>query len=119
MARSLTNDQLYELRLGEASFGSAVEALKQGYRISRVGWHHGKEVFAFLVNGSKFKVNRAPLNTIFEEGTQVSYRPHIDIKNENGEVGVWSPTTEDILAGDWYVVEKAITEAESEDTLKS
>jgi len=48
MARSLTNDQLHELRQGNASFGSAIEALKQGYKVARSGWDKGNFVFLSL-----------------------------------------------------------------------
>lgn len=109
MARSLTNDQLYELRQGNASFGSAISALKEGYKVARSGWNR-KGMFAFYVEGSKFQVNRAPLNKIYEEGTEVEYRPHIDLKAVDGTVGVWNPNMMDILAEDWQTVEESVKE---------
>ena len=91
------------LSLGKGTFGMAIEAAKQGYKIARSGWN-GKGMFAFFVNGSTFKVNRKPLNEIYEEGTEVNYRPHIDLKAVDGTVGVWNPNMMDILAEDWCVV---------------
>lgn len=86
------------------SFSAALSAVKAGEKIAREGWN-GKGMFAFLVPGSTFKVDRAPLNTICEPGTQVTYRPHIDLKAVDGTVGVWNPNMMDILADDWLIVE--------------
>ena len=54
------------------SFGLAVEAVKKGKKIARAGWN-GKGMFLFLVPGSTFKVNRAPLLGIYPEGTEINY----------------------------------------------
>lgn len=66
--------------------------------------------FLFLVSGSKFQVNRPPLNKIYKEGTEIEYRPHIDLKSIDGTVGVWNPTMTDILAEDWVVIEEPVKE---------
>lgn len=86
------------------SFSAALESVKAGKKISREGWN-GKGMFAFLVPGSNFKVDRAPLNTMYDAGTKVTYRPHIDLKAVDGTVGVWNPNMMDILADDWLIVE--------------
>lgn len=91
------------LKVGKGTFGMAIEAAKQGFKVARVGWN-GKCMFAFMVNGSKFKVSRAPLNEIYPEGTEVEYRPHIDLKAADGTIGVWNPNMMDILAEDWIIV---------------
>lgn len=88
----------------ELNFGQAVHAAKQGKKIARSGWN-GKGMFAFLVQGSAFQVNRPPLNEFYEEGTTVIYRPHIDLKAVDGTIGVWNPNMMDILAEDWVIVE--------------
>ena len=46
------------------NFGQAIEVLKTGNKVTRVGWN-GKDMFLFLVNGSRFEVNRAPLNQFY------------------------------------------------------
>ena len=51
-------------------FSHALNKIKDGHRLSRAGWN-GEGMFVFLVNGSKFAVNREPLNKIFDEGTEV------------------------------------------------
>ena len=91
------------------SFSEALELLKQGERVARRGWN-GKDMFAFLVDGSEFEVNRAPLDKFFDVGTKVTYRPHIDLKAVDGSIGVYAPSSTDILSEDWYVVEKQLDE---------
>lgn len=98
------------------NFGQAIEALKRGERVARAGWN-GKGMFAFYVNGSKFNVNRAPLNNIYPEGTEVEYRPHIDLKAADGTVGVWNPNMMDILAEDWEIIPETPEKYQKTETL--
>ena len=83
-----------------ATFSKALEWLKNGERITRVTWM-GRNQYIFLVPGSKFKVNRPPLNEFYKEGTEIEYRPHIDICRNNNVVSVWNPDISDLLAEDW------------------
>ena len=85
-------------------FGLAVEAMKMGKKVARVGWN-GKGMFVFLVQGSTFKVSRAPLNQFYEEGTEVNYCPHIDMKTADNKIVPWLASQTDVLADDWYIVE--------------
>lgn len=85
------------------NFGDAVRLLKEGAKVARVGWN-GKGMFLFLVPGSTFKVNRPPLLGIYPEGTEINYRPHIDLKGVDGSVSTWNPTCNDVLAEDWVLV---------------
>lgn len=85
------------------NFSEALELLKQGKKMARHGWN-GKGMFAFLVSGSEFEVNRAPLDKFYEIGTKVNYRAHLDLKAVDGSIGVWTPSTSDLLAEDWYEV---------------
>lgn len=84
-------------------FGSALDAIKAGYRVARSGWN-GKGMFLFLVPGSKFKVNRPPLLGIYPEGTEVSYHAHIDMKTAQGDVVPWVASQTDVLAEDWEII---------------
>lgn len=86
------------------NFSDALIAIKEGKRLSRKGWN-GKGMFVFLVPGSNFKVNREPLLSILGEGTEVSYRPHIDLRQPDGAIGVWQPSMGDVMADDWQIVE--------------
>jgi Protein of unknown function (DUF2829) len=84
-------------------FGDAIRALKDGKKVAREGWN-GKGMFLFLVAGSTFKVNRAPLLGIYPEGTEVNYHPHIDMKTAQGYVVPWLASQADMLSEDWVVV---------------
>lgn len=86
-----------------SDFSGALTALRHGHKVARDGWN-GKGMFVFLVPGSTFAVNRAPLLGIFPEGTQIDYNPHIDIKGANGSISTWVPSIGDVLAQDWVVV---------------
>ena len=85
------------------TFGLAIEAMKQGKKVARAGWN-GKGMFLFLVPGSTFKVNRAPLLGIYPEGTEINYCPHIDMKTADGKVVPWLASQTDVLAEDWSIL---------------
>lgn len=84
-------------------FGLALAAAKSGKKIARAGWN-GKGMFVFLVPGSTFKVNRAPLLGIYPEGTEIQYHAHLDMKTADGQIVPWLASQTDILAEDWDVV---------------
>lgn len=85
------------------NFGGALEALQAGEKIARAGWN-GAGMFLFLVPGSSFQVDRAPLNTIYPEGTPVDYHAHIDMRTAQGYIVPWTASQADILAQDWVVI---------------
>ena len=88
----------------DMTFGQAVEALKKGLKVARAGWN-GKSMFVFLVPGSTFQVNRAPLLGIYPDGTQINYQPHIDMKTAQDMVVPWAASQSDVLSEDWMIVE--------------
>lgn len=83
-------------------FGDALHILKNGQLVTRAGWN-GKNMFLFLVPGSTFTVNRQPMLSVFEEGTEIKYQPHIDMKTASGTVVPWLASQSDLLADDWMV----------------
>lgn len=85
------------------SFGDVLVALKNGCKVARTGWN-GKGMFLFLVPGSTFKVNRAPLMGIYPEGTEINYRSHIDMRTADGSIMPWVASQTDLLATDWVLV---------------
>ena len=85
------------------TFGTAVEHLKCGRRVAREGWN-GKGMFLFLVPGSRFTVNREPLQSILGAGAQVDYHAHIDMKTAQGYVVPWLASQADVLSEDWVIV---------------
>ncbi len=94
---------------GELNFGHALFLLKQDNRLFRAGWN-GKNMFIYLVEGSEFKVNRAPLNVHYAMGTKISYCPHIDMKTADGSCVPWVPSQSDMLAEDWGVIDNTLAE---------
>lgn len=85
------------------NFSQALELVKAGHRVSRAGWN-GKGMFIFLVPGSTFKVNRAPLLGIYPAGTEITYHAHVDMKTADGQIVPWLCSQTDMLADDWDVV---------------
>ena len=85
-------------------FGDALVSIKEGKTVARAGWN-GANMFIFLVPGSTFNVNRAPLLGIFEAGTEVNYHAHVDMKTADGQIVPWLCSQTDMLAEDWAVIE--------------
>jgi len=84
------------------NFSDALALLKAKSRVARTGWN-GKDMFLYLVDGSKFKVNPPPLFGIYSEGTEINYRSHIDMKTVDGSCVPWVASQTDLLADDWEV----------------
>lgn len=104
MTKSDRNLPILGLACGYSScFGGALSALKAGEKVARRGWN-GKNLFIFLVPGSEFKVNRPPLLGIYEEGTEIKYQPHIDMKTADNTIVPWLASQSDLLAEDWEIV---------------
>lgn len=87
----------------DLTFSQALEMLKKGNKVSRASWA-GRNSFLFLVSGSQFTVNRAPLMGIYPEGTTVEYHAHIDMKTSEGYVVPFTITQPDVLANDWVLL---------------
>ncbi len=85
-------------------FSQALTEIKNGKKVARAGWN-GKDMFLFLVPGSTFTVNRAPLLGIYPEGTQIDYHAHIDMKTAQGYVVPWLASQADLLCDDWVLVD--------------
>lgn len=86
------------------NFSDALNAIKDGKKVSREGWN-GKGMFLFLVPGSTFTVNRAPLLGIYPPGTEIKYHAHVDMKTAQGDIVPWLCSQTDMLANDWGIVE--------------
>ncbi len=86
------------------TFAEALPLILDGNLLRRSGWN-GKGMFVFHVPGSTFNVNRAPLNKIFPEGTEINYHGHIDMKMADGRIMPWTPSQADILSPDWELAE--------------
>jgi hypothetical protein len=90
----------------DLDFGKALDAVRAGRRVARAGWN-GKGMYLFLVPGSTFTVEASrPMGKASPElvGSQVNYRPHIDMKTVDGEMVPWVASQSDLLANDWAIV---------------
>lgn len=84
-------------------FGQALKRVKGGQKLARSGWN-GKQMFIFLVPASTFTVNRPPLLGIYQEGTEINYHAHIDMKTADNQIVPWLASQADLLADDWVIV---------------
>jgi hypothetical protein len=108
---------------GHLTFGQAIEAMKAGKRVRRLGWN-GKGMFVFLEKGSFDGPSRG-----FQVGTEILHRhpstqdgigfglfrageagsevrlPHICMRSVTGAIVVgWLASQTDMLAEDWEEV---------------
>lgn len=97
-------EQLVSMRIArtvDLTYGQANELAQIGKKMSRTGWVE-KGLFMYYVPGGSF----ASLTAIAKEfGESVSYAPYFALRKPSGMTYMWVPSTGDILAKDWYVVE--------------
>ena len=90
------------------TFGLAIEALKQGKKVSRAGWN-GKGMWLVLVPGTK-AVEFTEGSPYMKAGlTHGEILPHIDMYTVNAEgrramLPGWLASQTDMLAEDWEIV---------------
>lgn len=84
------------------NFGQALEAVKDGKRIGRIGWN-GKGMYVYYVPGGKYATQTESAKKEFGDFAQ--YNPYLAIKTVQGPVSTWVPSINDCLAEDWEVVE--------------
>ena len=84
------------------SFGLAIEAMKKGLRVARVGWS-GVGVYAYYVPAKEYDAETDIAKTEF--GDKVPYRHYFALKTVQNDVATWAPSPSDALADDWMVVE--------------
>lgn len=89
------------------NFNLASDALKEGQKVARKGWN-GKDMYAAYQKGypqgipcNKQTAEAWGLN----EGDLFKVRPYFQLKTAQGDYVMWTPSTSDILAEDWYIVE--------------
>lgn len=85
------------------NFGQALEFLKSGEKVARVGWN-GKGMFLFLQKGYPEGVgaNRNTAEALgVSEGTIVKVLPYIMMKTVDGSLVPWLASQTDVLAEDW------------------
>jgi hypothetical protein len=85
------------------SFGLAVEAMKQGFKVSREGWN-GKGMFLYYVGADYYPVKTEAAKSFYGLNSMVPYRAYIAMKTVTNEVVPWVASQSDILENDWSIV---------------
>ena len=79
-----------------ANYGEALQAMKNGHRVAREGWN-GKNMYAFMIKR---------WHTGHEDAADKILRPFTALKDAQGRVGPWVPSSSDQLAEDWTIYPK-------------
>ena len=85
------------------NFGQALEHLKAGGKVARVGWN-GKGMWLALQRGypDGVAINKNTADaTGLPEGTVCKFLPYIIMKTATGEFVPWLASQTDVLAEDW------------------
>lgn len=91
---------------GSMTFGQAVEALKDGRKVSRQGWN-GKDMFLYYVPAASYPAQRnskATMQGVFPDD-KVPYCAYIAMKTAQNNVVPWLASQTDMLSEDWIVVD--------------
>lgn len=95
-----------EIKTQDMTFGEAIEFLKQGCKVARLGWN-GRGMWLILVPGSNGI--RPVAGTPYSNAgitEKVNINPHIDMFTASGDMQPgWLASQTDMLADDWCVVE--------------
>lgn len=89
------------------NFGNAIEAAKQGKKITRRGWN-GKGMWVIYRSGypEGIPCNKNTADAVgIPEGTLFKVRPYLQMKCVDDTFQMWLASQSDILAEDWEIVE--------------
>lgn len=89
------------------NFGLAIEAAKQGKKITRRGWN-GKGMWVICRSGypDGIPCNKNTADAVgIPEGTLFKVRPYLQIKCVDDTFQMWLASQSDILSEDWMIVE--------------
>ncbi len=84
-------------------FGQALEALRDGYKVSRQGWN-GKGMFLYYVPANEYIPVTAIGDSLVNDSGKVAYVAYIAMKTVKGAVTPWQPSQEDMLSDDWGIL---------------
>lgn len=87
---------------GCLDFSAALEVLKSGGKVSRIGWN-GKGMFIYYVPSAYHEPKTDAGKHLAGEGGKVLYGGFIAMKTATGEVVPWLASQTDLLAEDWCV----------------
>ena len=87
---------------GLVDFGRAIQAAKEGKRVTRAGWN-GQGIFAYIVPANSYPAQTETAKRWL--GNMVPYRAYWALKTAQGDVATWHPSGSDSLAEDWIILE--------------
>ena len=88
---------------GAWSFGKALEAMKEGKRVTRTNWN-GKGQYVFIADGVEFHTD-ADISEFSGSADGVFVAPMFVLRTAQGNLQPgWLATQSDLLAEDWYAV---------------
>lgn len=88
------------------NFGQAIEAMKQGKRVTRTGWN-GKGMSVALQKGypDGIPCNKQTAQAWgMKEGELFKCRPYFQMRCADGTFQMWLASQTDILSEDWKIV---------------
>lgn len=88
------------------NFGAALEALKEGKKVTRNGWN-GSGMFAVYQKAypQGIPCNKQTAEAFgLKEGDLFKVRPYLQLRTAQGDHAMWTPSTSDVLADDWEVL---------------
>jgi hypothetical protein len=92
---------------GSMTFGHAIEAMRKGMRVTRLGWN-GRSMWLTLSPGGVVSHDKfwAARNAEFAlaQGGVAEVRPYVTMKTADDCIVPWVASQTDILAEDWEVV---------------
>lgn len=101
-------------KVGSVTFGGAIYLLKAGLAVRRKGWN-GKGLFVVKLNPSHIeggiipKIQSLPQSVknilLSRENAHIDYTNQMLIINSDGRADSWVPSSSDLFAVDWEVVE--------------
>lgn len=95
------------------NFGQAIEALKEGKLLQRTGWN-GKGMFiakqipatiGLDIIPKMQSLPQAAKDVLIKRGQEINYANQMIIVNAEGRADSWVPSSSDIFAEDWEIVE--------------
>lgn len=84
------------------TFGLAIEALKQGKRVTRPSWN-GKDMWLVLVKPGHYDVGCKTIDYKPEDGPTPWLAPWIGMRTAQHVFTPWAPAQSDVLAEDWQL----------------
>ena len=91
------------------NFGQAIEALKEGKKVSRLGWNGANQFVVLSPGKEKLEADKffsCHLQDFAKSiGGFMNIRPTFLLKTAQDDAAYWGPSVSDCLAEDWIIVE--------------